>query len=160
MAENAEIPRDDLVLGKSLAAGERSALDSYEREIAQMIEAQLRRRGLADDAIADVQQILRTRLFVGDGEGPAIASYEGRGALRSWVLVSALREAVRARTKSAREPSTADDALAELVDRSDTLAPSIEKERYREAFRSAFRNALAALSPRDRVLLRMHVIDE
>jgi RNA polymerase sigma-70 factor (ECF subfamily) len=35
-----------------------------------------------------------------------------------------------------------------------------DKQRYREAFRAAFRAALAALSARDRNLLRMHLIDE
>lgn len=159
MAENGELHHDDLAWAKSLAAGERGALDRYEREITPIIAAQLRRRGLADDAIAEVQQVLRARLFVGDGEGPAIASYEGRGPLRSWVLVSALREAVRAQTRAAREPSTADDALFALCDRAEAVKPGVEKERYREAFRTAFRAALAALSPRDRVLLRMHVID-
>lgn len=159
MAENGEIHHGDLVWARELAAGDRAALDRYEREIARMIDTQLGRRGMSDDAIADVQQTLRARLFVGDGSGPSIAGYEGRGPLKSWVLVAALREAVRARTKSQREPSTADDALASLVDRSDNLAPGIEKERYRDTFRSAFRAALAALTPRDRVLLRMHVID-
>ena len=88
---------DDLAWSRSLAAGDREALARYEREMVPIIQAQLRRRGLSDDAIADIQQTLRTRLFVGEGDGPAIAGYEGRGALKSWVLVSALREAVRVR---------------------------------------------------------------
>lgn len=142
-----------------MAAGDRDALARYERELVPMIDAQLRRRGLADDVIADIQQTLRTRLFVGEGDGPAVARYEGRGALKSWVLVSALREAVRARQRTAREPPVGDDALIALADRADAGPPSIDKERYRDAFRTAFRGALAALSPRDRVLLRMHVLD-
>lgn len=159
MAENDHLHHEDLAWAKSLAAGERLALDRYEREITPMIESQLRRRGFADDAIAEVQQALRARLFVGDGDGPSVAGYEGRGPLKSWVLVSALREAVRAQIRAVREPSTADDALLALCDRSEVVRPGVEKERYREAFRTAFRAALAALTPRDRVVLRMHVID-
>jgi RNA polymerase sigma-70 factor, ECF subfamily len=157
--EGGALHSDDLAWARSLAAGDREALARYERELAPMIEAQLRRRGLADDAIADVQQILRTRLFVGEGDGPAIARYEGRGALKSWVLVSALREAVRVRQKTSREPPVDDEALIALADRADAGPPSVDKQRYQDAFKVAFRSALAALSARDRVLLRMHVLD-
>src|SRR5215813_2640885 len=115
--EGGALHSDDLAWARSLATGDREALARYEREMVPMIEAQLRRRGLADDAIADVQQILRTRLFVGEGEGPAIARYEGRGALKSWVLVSALREAVRMKQRDQREPATEHDALFALADR-------------------------------------------
>ncbi len=111
------------------------------------------------DAIADVQQTMRTRLLVGDGDGPAVTRYEGRGTLKSWVLISALREAVRVRQHAARESAVDDDALIALADRSKFELPDVDKERYREAFRVAFRAALAQLTPRDRVLLRMHVID-
>jgi RNA polymerase sigma-70 factor (ECF subfamily) len=96
---------------------------------------------------------------VGDGDGPAIASNAGRGAIHSWVIVAALRESVRQRHKAAREPAVEDDALIALADRG-ASSDAIDKQRYREAFRTAFRAALAALSPRDRNLLRLHVIDE
>ena len=150
---------DDRAWARALADGDRDALARYERELVPVIAAQLRRRGLTDDAIADVQQTLRARLFVGDGAGPAIAHYEGRGALKSWVLVSALREAVRVRQRGAREPAVDDDALVALADRSETAMPSVDKERYRAAFRAAFRAALGELAPRDRVLLKLHVLD-
>jgi RNA polymerase sigma-70 factor, ECF subfamily len=153
------VHQDDLAWARALASGEREALERYEHELVPVIAAQLRRRGTSDDAIAELQQTLRARLFVGDGDGPAIASYEGRGALRAWVLVSALREAVRAKQRAAREPATDDDALLALADRGETVTPAVDKERYREVFRSAFRGALAELAPRDRNLLRMHLID-
>ena len=125
-----------------------------------MIEAQLRRRGHDADEIADLQQTLRARLLVGEGDGPAVANYTGTGALRSWVLVAAMRESVRTRHKRRREPPLGDEALIALADRADVVpASAIDKAAYRDAFRAAFRTALAALSPRDRNLLRMHVID-
>jgi RNA polymerase sigma-70 factor (ECF subfamily) len=157
--EGGALHTDDLAWARSLAAGDRDALARYERELVPMIAAQLRRRGLTDDSIADVQQTLRTRLFVGEGDGPAIARYEGRGALKSWVLVSALREAVRVRQRTSREPPVDDEALIALADRADPGPPSVDKQRYQDAFKVAFRSALAALSARDRVLLRMHVLD-
>jgi len=160
MPGSGELHHDDLTWARALAAGETSALERYERELAPLVANHLRRRGIAADTIADVMQTLRARLFVGDGEGPAIARYEGRGPLRGWVLVAALREAVRTRQRDAREPAVEDDALVALADRSAAaIQPALDKERYRDAFRAAFRSALAELAPRDRNLLRMHVID-
>jgi RNA polymerase sigma-70 factor (ECF subfamily) len=157
--EPAELHLEDLAWARELAVGDGTALARYERELVPVIEAQLRRRGMAADAIADVQQIMRTRLLVGDGDGPAVTRYEGRGTLKSWVLISAIREAVRVRQHAARESAVDDDALIALADRANIETPRVDKERYREAFRVAFRAALAQLTPRDRVLLRMHVID-
>jgi len=158
--DDAELHLTDLAWARELASGERDALVRYEAELVPVIEAKLRRRGYTDDQIADVQQTLRARLLVGQGEGPSIAAYEGRGKLLSWVLVAALREAVRLRGKLAREPAVEDEALFALADRGDRQAAAPEKERYREAFRAAFRAALADLEPRERNLLRLHVIDE
>ena len=160
MPGSGELHHDDLAWARELAAADRSALDRYERELAPLIANHLRRRGIAADTIADVMQTLRARLFVGDGDGPAIARYEGRGPLRGWVLVAALREAVRTRQRDAREPAVDDDALVALADRSGAATtPALDKERYRDAFRAAFKAALSELAPRDRNLLRMHVID-
>ncbi len=157
--DRGDLHHADLAWARELAAGDRDALERYERELVPIVATQLRRRGLSDDAIAEIQQTLRARLFVGDGQGPAIARYAGRGALRSWLLVSALREAIRLRQRAAREPAHDDDALIRLADRAEASVMTVDKARYRDAFRTAFRAALATLAPRDRVLLRMHVID-
>src|SRR5215211_1137514 len=156
MHQRGDLHHDDLAWARALAAGDCEALARYEREVAPMIEAQLRRRRHTDDEIAELQQTLRARLFVGEGAGPAIANYTGTGQLRSWVLVAALREAVRSRQKKTREPAFEDEALTAIADRADAMpADDVSKERYRETFRVAFRAALASLTPRDRNLLRM-----
>jgi len=160
MDQRSEDHHDDLAWARALANGDAAALERYERELVPMITAQLARRGHTPDQIADLHQTLRVRLLVGEGDGPGIASYEGRGHLRSWLLVAALREAIRVRQRAMREPSVSDDDLIALADRGDLAPPALDKERYRSAFREAFRTALAALSPRDRNLLRMNVLDE
>jgi len=152
--------QQDLSWARALAAGDPRALARYESELVPIIRAQLRRRHHTDDEIADLQQTLRARLFVGDGGGPAVAKYAGMGQLRSWVLVAALRESTRSRQKKTREPATDDEALIAIADRTNaTPVAEPGKERYREAFRAAFREALASLTSRDRNLLRMHLID-
>jgi RNA polymerase sigma-70 factor, ECF subfamily len=154
-----EVHPEDVAWARALASGDREALARYERELAPSIAAQARKRGCSEDEVGELQQILRARLFVGDGEGPAIARYEGRSPLRAWVLVTAMREAVRMRQKAAREPATDFDALIELAEREEAPNAAIDKERYRVAFRSAFRTALQALEPRERNVLRMHLLD-
>lgn len=154
-----EVHPEDVAWAAALASGNRDALDRYERELVPAITAQARKRGCSDDEVSELQQILRARLFVGDGEGPAIAHYEGRSPLRAWILVAAMREAVRMRQKAAREPATELETLVELAEREQPAASAVDKERYRVAFRSAFRTALQTLEPRERNVLRMHLLE-
>jgi RNA polymerase sigma-70 factor, ECF subfamily len=157
--ERDEVHREDVAWATALAAGDRVALERYERELAPAIAAQARKRGCTDDEVGELQQILRARLFVGDGDGPAIARYEGRSPLRAWILVAAMREAVRMRQRAAREPATDFESLLEIADRDDAVKPAMDKERYRAAFRGAFRTAITELAPRERTILRMHLLD-
>jgi RNA polymerase sigma-70 factor, ECF subfamily len=162
MAQDGEdLHHEDLAWAGALARGDRDALARYEREIAPVIAAQLGSRGHSADDIDELQQVLRERMFVGTGTAaPAIGSYAGRGPLKAWVLVTAIREAVKRRQRAAREPAVEDDALIALAEKAASEPPaSVERARYREAFRAAFRTALAALSPRDRTLLRHSAID-
>jgi RNA polymerase sigma-70 factor (ECF subfamily) len=156
--EGDELHQDDVTWARALASGDREALQRYERELVPAIAAQARKRSCSDDEVNELQQVLRARLFVGDGEGPAIAGYTGRSPLRAWILVAAMREAVRMRQRAVREPAVELDTLVELVDRQER-SPALDKERYRAAFRTAFRTALTELEPRERNLLRMHLLD-
>lgn len=147
---------EDLAWAQALGSGQRDALARYEREIVPVIQAQLARRAYTSDEIAELQQTLRVRLFA--GPDAAIASYAGRGTLKSWVLVGATREAIRLRAKRRREPAFADDALIDHVDRG-AMPPELDRDRCREVFRAAFREALGELGSRGRNLLRLSALD-
>src|SRR5690242_20589081 len=96
-----DLHRDDLIWAAALARGDRAALDRYEREIAPIVAAQLAGRGHSADEIDELQQVLRERMFVAAaGAAPVIASYAGRGPLRAWVLVTAIREAIKRRARA------------------------------------------------------------
>jgi RNA polymerase sigma-70 factor, ECF subfamily len=159
-AENAA----DLDWARQLATGDPAALARFESEVSPEIAAVLSARGFTPAEIEEVQQWCRAHLLVGDGSGPAaITEYAGRGRLRSWVLVSAVRAALKMKRRGAREAVHDHDALAALADQvsgqpGDPLA-ELYKERYRDAFRDAFRAAVAELSPRERTLLRLHGLD-
>jgi RNA polymerase sigma-70 factor (ECF subfamily) len=110
----------------------------------------------------EVQQELAQRLLVADAPEhprlPRIASYNGRGPLDSWVAVSAQRTALN---MLQRQRTGVPDATAEL-ERVLTESPDPElqvaRAHLKENFEWAMRTALRALSPRDRLLLRLSVV--
>jgi RNA polymerase sigma-70 factor (ECF subfamily) len=102
-----------------------------------------------------VQQELRARLLVDDPARPAkLRDYVGRGRLASWLRVVAVRVALD-RHRSQRPVAELDDAMAISAD------PELGylEARYRQQFQDAFRTALGELEPRERTVLRMHLVD-
>jgi len=147
----------DLYLACACAGGDQAAIAAFLREMVPHIEAAVLGLG-ADPAQADeVRSQLVDALLV--GERPGVVTYAGRGQLRSWVRSIAVRTGMRhlGRTRAAQG---GDDALATLA--ADADDPEIEhlKARYGVAFRAAFAEALAALTARQRNLLRQHYLDE
>jgi RNA polymerase sigma-70 factor, ECF subfamily len=114
----------------------------------------------ADTALIDeVRQNLRNRLFLGSGtNAPKIASYSGNGALRNWVAVVARREAYSLlRRERPRDRELTDDVMALLPSACD---PEIEylRGRYRSELEEAFRAGFRKLMPRDRLIMRLNII--
>ena len=149
---------EDLELAAACAAGDEAAIARFEATYFGEIDACAARLRIPHELAAEARANLRKLLFV--GPPPATASYAGRGDLRGWVRVIATRELIRLAKAARREVPVDDDLLVE------TLAPAADpelaymRELYRAAFRSAFQTALAALSPRDRNLLRMNLVDD
>lgn len=156
----ATLPAADLYLACACALGDPAAIreldHAYLREVA-VAAAKLRApEGVLDEA----RQVVRDLLFVArPGGAPAIASYAGRGDLRGWVRVIAMREVLRLCNRDRREVTTGDNQLLEAL--SPASDPELDqlKVKYRDEFAGAFREALLALSARERTLLRHHVID-
>jgi len=154
------VPTSDLYLACACANGDPTALAAFEatylREVA-IAAAKLRAApGILDEA----RQVVRDLLFVArPSKPPAIATYTGRGDLRGWVRVIAMREVMRLCDRDKREISTDDDALLDAM--SPANDPELEhlKTIYRDEFATAFRAAIADLEPRERTLLRHQLID-
>jgi len=99
------------------------------------------------------------RLLVGaEGQPPRIAEYAGRGPLRAWVGVAALRLALNLR-RAAAPAAAREEVLTELIGREQDPELRRLKTMYRAEFREALEEALAALSDRDRALLRLGYVD-
>lgn len=124
---------------------------AYDSEIGSVV----RRFALSDAAVDDIKQALYEKILVGTADRqPKITQYRGRGELRNWVRVTALRFAQS--TVRRREPSHS-PLESVLID----AAPTIEdqelrylRQHYRAAFRSAFLTAIASLSSKERNILR------
>ena len=145
----------DVRLAWSAMRGEAEAVRAIERMIAAEGEAAARRVDRAAAFVDEVRQALRIRLLVADGGRARIADYMGRGPLRGWIGVAALRVALNLKRGA---PHSA-DVLTELV--SDEADPELRhlKTLYRAEFREALAAALAALPERDRALLRLSYVD-
>jgi RNA polymerase sigma-70 factor (ECF subfamily) len=150
----------DLYLACACTHGDGVALVAFER--AYLCEVDIAAARLrAGTAIADeVKQTLRRALLVAEpGRRPAIAEYAGRGDLRGWVRVSAMRATQLLVKRSRREVELDDQTLFSLVSPADDPELDHLRNRYREPFRDAFHDALVATSAQERSLLRYQLVD-
>jgi RNA polymerase sigma-70 factor (ECF subfamily) len=149
----------DLWLATGCAAGHRGALTELERVLGSL-RPTLARMGATAALVDDLLQIHRTRLLSGsEDRPPRIRGYRGHGDLRSWLKVALVRDAVRA-LRRAEHVSHEDDEIDRLMDPQGDTELQAMKDAYRDRFRTAFAHALGELSPRDRNVLRYHLIDE
>jgi RNA polymerase sigma-70 factor, ECF subfamily len=149
----------DLYLALACLRGDGAALAAFEAHCLDSVDGALGRLSAAGDVITEVKQRLRRSLLVADGQPPAIAQFSGRGNLRAWVRVIAVREAL-ALMRQARKDSPLEDALlAQRLMPADDPELSYLKNVYRQEFKSAFAASMAALGDRARTLLRQQLID-
>jgi RNA polymerase sigma-70 factor (ECF subfamily) len=108
----------------------------------------------------EVRQIVRDKLFVSaDGAPPKISGYSGRHPLVAWIRLAARRVGISLRrAESARGRAGAAALAAALPAGAD---PEIDylKARYRTEFREAFQTAVTTLTERERVILRLSLVE-
>jgi RNA polymerase sigma-70 factor (ECF subfamily) len=150
----------DLALAAACARGEPKALARFEAQLFGQIDAAYAQLRPATVTLDELRQAMRDRLFVADG-APRIASYRGRGDLRSWVRMAATRFLIDlVRADSARPDRPAgDEQLADVATTAYDPEIAFLKHTYRNEFRAAFSDALAALEPRERNVLRLRYLD-
>ena len=145
----------DLYLACACARGDAAALAAFEEAYFPEIDLAARRVGGTAPPADELRQILRHRFFVAEADArPKIVEYTGRGALRVWVRIAAMRTALNLAVKEAREVALESDALAILVGAGDDPELTYMKRVYTDAFKSAFAGAFAELASRERNLLR------
>lgn len=148
----------DLFLACACARGDTAALALFE-PLVKGLDGTLARVGLAPAAIEESKQRLRDHLLVGGTGGPAILGYSGRGPLRAWIKVAAVRIGIKLARSEQRElpvsESVLQDGALEIED------PELRylKDHYRDAFREALHQAIAQLQSRELNLIRLHYLD-
>lgn len=154
-------PAADLFLACACAHGLPEAIACFDRDylgrVASFTASVDRRKELADE----VCQLLRVRLLVPrDGGLAKIGDYTGRGPLAAWVRVVALRIALEIARPRREAPHAGHDlADAALIDRVDPEG-SLIRSRYQADFQEALEAALAALTPRERNMLRFYFAED
>ena len=143
---------EDMYLACGCAHGDRAALATLETVAVPGVA-----RAVAQLGGDEVTQALREQMLV--GPTPGIRAYDGRAPLAIWLRVCATRIGLRHNAREKRNESLDDERL-------DALAPGVPdpalaylQQHYGAQFRRAFADAVAALAPRERNLLRHAVID-
>ncbi len=162
-SQDVERSATDLYLAAACLAGEPTSHEQFERELFPSARHAIQAIDPSPAFVDEALQRLRANLHVGDGSEPRLAGYAGRGPLRAWIGVAAARTALMMRRSQqrAREVSTDDDEWTDAVVGISTNNPELEllKRQYAGAFAAAFRDAVRALEPRLRTVLRMSFVD-
>ena len=146
---------EDLYLALACARRDEAALRILHERLLPAVDRALSRLSLAPGEIDDVRDAIVQRLVV--DEPPKIAAYAGRGSLSQWLAAVAAREAMTRQRTAARRRGLLDAAAEELAPEDPEL--HFLKSHYRVHFRHAFADAVAALAPPDRTVLRHRFVD-
>ena len=157
-----QLSLEELYLACACMRGIAPAIEHFERNYLAPLPALLRGPKQPDALIDDVCQLARVKLLVPTPEGsPKISEYTGRGALMSWVRVTAVRIAIKLQAVEKPAPEQDSDAIYEA-----TPAPGVDpewdyiKRRHHTDFRHAVREAFSVLSADERLLLRLYFVDQ
>lgn len=146
----------DLYLACACTTGDPAALRAFEQHILRHVPARLGK--VSPPLVEEVLQMLRERLLVGSSNTPPrIASYGGRGPLRTWVSIIAARIAGELMGQDERHQLVAEppEELARMLAPSDPEY-ALLREDARQLLVESLRKAVAVLSEQERTLLRLH----
>jgi RNA polymerase sigma-70 factor (ECF subfamily) len=151
----------DVYLAAACSAGDSAALARLDADLAMHLRPVFARLRIAATDHDELVQRVRVVLLVRDERGGSgIARYSGRGDLRAYLRVVALRISLRWLEGQAAPPhEDHDEFLALLPDDNDSAELVLLKQRCLDVVRAGFASALASLSPRQRTLLRQRYVD-
>jgi RNA polymerase sigma-70 factor, ECF subfamily len=152
------MPAADLYLAAACTAGDPAAIAVFHEAILPVVRAALGKLRVPDVTIDEAEQRVLIMVLVGDPHRPAIASYSGRGRLRSWVRSIGVR--------TGRRLAGVDAAASSATGELDQLATTVHdpqlavlRDRYRDEVNRALGAALAGLPERQRTVLRQYYLD-
>ena len=153
---------EEIFLACACALGDSTAITAFERAYFGVIPAALSRLSLGRDEIAEVEQILRVRLFVTDADSenamPRIIAYAGQGQLGGLLRVAAVRAGLNMLRDRGRLDQGDDDGLEQIPIAADNPELVRLKAQHRVAFKAAFEEAVGGLTARERSLLDLSIV--
>ena len=155
-AEALQTRAAELYLGLGCAAGSRAALEILDRSYIARVAQVLAPRRIPDHGVDEIRQTVRERLLAGDP--PYLATAAGRGSLEGLVAVIATRAGLDWLRGRARAGARHDDAPADLAASSNPERDHLRAQ-VRDDVKAAFEAAVAGLEPRDRTMLRFHLVE-
>lgn len=154
-AAGVAVPVGDTIVCWAAAHGDPAGLRVVEGVLAVEVAQAVRRLGAERSFIDEVTQRVRIKLLVAraDGDGHAtIGAYLLRGPLAGLIRVTATREGLSIRR--AERPAAPPEALDQAIGEVDPALAALKRQ-YASEFQAAFVDAVAALEPRARKLLRL-----
>lgn len=145
----------DFLLACAAGDGNARALRVIDERYIARLPRRIRRLGSAADAIPDILQLVRARLF--SGPAPRIRAYNATAPLEQWIKVIAIRTAIDVHRQ---EPRTIiDGAIADAFGYTESDAgTALMKREHKRELEGAIARLFVKLSPRDRTVLRLHVL--
>jgi RNA polymerase sigma-70 factor (ECF subfamily) len=146
----------DVYLAAAALAGDVAGLAALEARFILPARSSVERVHKAPDFADDVLQELRRKLLL--PPDPRLARYAGRSPLEGWIRVTAGRLAFDMARSDVFRVRDDQDRLAEMAAAVADADLELLKRSLGEAFQGALRETLAALSSRERNILRLHVV--
>jgi RNA polymerase sigma-70 factor (ECF subfamily) len=151
----------DRLLAEACARGEPQALQAFDRAFGGDLDRAIDKSPRLGVARDEFRQLVLARLFVAsEDRPPRIASYRGEGALRSWVRVAAGRLVIDLSRRHDDSERPDDDLARRMATASEDPELDYLRHAYADLVPEAFGEALAAVSVRQRNLLRHRYLRE
>jgi RNA polymerase sigma-70 factor (ECF subfamily) len=163
-ATGADVPKEafasDMYLACACAESITPALASIERTMLADVARAVASIDPSAAFVEETLQAMREKLFVRKADKPGrIIDYGGRGSLRGWLCAVAVRSAIARRRRKAEQRH---QPLASRDDRRLACGgPEFEllRARYKVAFEHAVRDAIDHLPAKERMLLRLNLVE-
>ncbi|HMU41475.1 MAG TPA: sigma-70 family RNA polymerase sigma factor [Pseudomonadota bacterium] len=140
------------------------AIDLFELHYLRKVATLLRRSEGSPAVIDELCQHLREDLFVAQPDStqktPKIARYDGRGSLKSWLRVVAVRTALTLRRSRQREcHQPLEEASLAVLPLVGSPEQTLLRQQHKSDIKQALADAIAGLPPNRVNVLRMHLLD-
>jgi RNA polymerase sigma-70 factor (ECF subfamily) len=158
-AGGADLHAADLYLSFACLRGDRRALARFDRLLLEAAELAFGALGRAGVEREEALQRSRQRLLAPERGAPKLASYAGRGPLKPWLRACVARVALNLAAGRLKAEVADEDAWLSCPSADDDPELALVRRTHAEEVCRAVADAVGALSPADRALLRQHYLD-